>query len=288
MKLGKGTSVLVFVIVLLSFVASVSGIFSRQGQGKYEFKSINGQTVPIYGRGLYKNDSVSVATQAKAQDIVTLFLGIPLLISSLYLTKKDLLKGKLLLAGTLGYFLYTYASYALYSMYNTMFLVYLLLMSASFFTFTITMLSFDLAKLSSRFQEKLPVKLVGGFLIFVASLVGLMWLGMIVPSLIQGTVPPQVEHYTTLIIQALDLGLLVPISIIGGVLLIRRKPWGYLLGTVIIVKEITLFSSLTAMIIGQARAGVQMGILQMALFPLFNLIAIYCLIVLLKNIKEVA
>ena len=40
------------------------------------------------------------------------------------------------------------------------------------------------------------------------------------------------------------------------------------------------------MITGQAFAGVKMGFFEMAMFPLFNLIAIYCLAAILKNIKE--
>lgn len=286
MKYKNLISILIVCIVVLSLSASLFGLFSSEGKGQYEFNSINGEMVKIYGKGLYKNDSVSVAAQGIAQDIVTLVLGIPLLTVSLLLTRKGLLKGKLLLTGTLGYFLYTYISYTFLWMYNPLFLVYVILMSASFFAFTLTMMSFDIESLKSAFSQKLPVKFIGGFLLFFAAAIGLMWIGMIVSSLTNNTTPSGLGHYTTLVIQGMDLGFIVPTAILSAVLLLKRKPYGYLLSSIIIIKGLTMGTALTAMIIGQAYAGVKMSIPEMTLFPLFNLMIIYCLVLIMKNIKE--
>lgn len=286
MKYKKVISLLVLIIVGLSIVAAAYGVFSNQGQGQYEFNSLHGHRVPIYGNGLYKNESVSMAVQAKSQDVVTLALGIPLLIISLYLSRKNSLRGRLLLTGTLGYFLYTYTIYTFEAMYNPLFLSFVVLMSASLYAFILAMMSFDMGKLSSSFHEKLPVKFVGGFLLFIAAVVGLMWLGKIVPPLMNGTVPIELEHYTTLVIQGLDLGILLPAQIIAAILLMKRNPFGYLLSSVITVKLITLLTAMSAMVIGQTLAGVQMGFVEMGMFPLFNLITIFCLYLILKNIHE--
>lgn len=111
MKHSRLISLLVLCIVVLSLFASVIGIFSNAGPGAYEIQSFRGETINIHGRGLYRNDSISIVAQGTAQDIVTLALGIPLLIVSLCMSFKGSLKGRLLLTGTLGYFLYTYISY---------------------------------------------------------------------------------------------------------------------------------------------------------------------------------
>jgi hypothetical protein len=285
-KFKKSITVLAIFVLLLAAVASYYGIFSKGGPGKHEFKSLYSQNVQIHGTGLYKNDSVSIASQAVSQDIVTLFLGVPLLIISMHLARKGSLRGRLLLAGTLGYFLYTYASYSFYSMYNPFFLINVLLMSLSFFAFTLTMMSFDHQNMNLYFSPKLPVKFVGGFLIFVATAVGLMWIGKIVPPLLNGTFPLELEHYTTLVIQALDLGFVAPTAILSGVLLMKRSSFGYLLSSVIIIKEITMLSAITAMLIGMMSAGVKLSIVEIAMFPLFNLIIIYCLFLIMKNIIE--
>jgi len=80
MKFRKTISLLVFCIAALSLIATTCGIFSKQGPGEYEFTSIHGQTITIYGKGIYCSNSVSAALQAIPQDIVTLVLGIPILL----------------------------------------------------------------------------------------------------------------------------------------------------------------------------------------------------------------
>jgi len=287
MNKKKTINILVTCIVFLSIIASSLGLFSNQGSGKYEFKALHGNTVTIYGKGLYQNDSVAMAAQGRSQDAVTLFIGIPLLLISLYLLNKKSLKGKLLLTGTLGYFLYTYTSYAFLSMFNPLFLVYVILMSMNFFAFTIMLLSFDMKNLSSSFDEKLPVKLIGGFLFSIAAAIGLMWLKIIVSPILAGIVPEQLEHYTTMPIQALDLGFIVPASVLAGLLILKRKPLGYLLSSVLIIKGITLLTAITAMIIGQAAAGIKVDLATMIIFPVFDLAACYPLYIILKSVKEV-
>lgn len=101
MKFKKTISWLVLVIAVLSLFCSAIGVFSSYGGGKYEYQSFHGQTITIYGKGIYQNDSLSIAAQGIAQDVITMVLGIPLLIISLYLARRNSLKGRLLL-GTLG------------------------------------------------------------------------------------------------------------------------------------------------------------------------------------------
>lgn len=73
---------------------------------------------------------------------------------------------------------------------------------------------------------------------------------------------------------------------ISGVLLIKRRPFGYLLSSVMLMKGFTMGAALTAMIIGQYLAGVAMGIIEIIMFPIFSLIIFYCMILLLKNIDD--
>jgi hypothetical protein len=279
-------SLLVILITILSIFATSYAIVSSQGPGEYAYQSIFGETVSIYGKGLYSHDSVSVATQAIAQDYVTLFLGVPLLLLSFNMYRKGFLKGSLLLTGTLGYFLYTYASYSFLSMYNSMFLTYVALMSASFFAFILMMMSYDVEKLPLFFTKKMPVKFLGGFLLFGSFVFGMMWTGKLGLPLLNNTPPADLQHYTTFVIQALDLGFVVPTGLLAGILLIMRKPFGYLLAPVIIIKEITLLTALTAMILLQLKAGVEIGYLLVWSVILFNLLVIICMILMMKNIKE--
>jgi hypothetical protein len=284
MKYKKTISILTIIIAAISLVAAVGGIIPGRGVGSELI--YRGQSISLYGRGLYQNDSVSVASQAIGQDMVTLILGIPLLLVSLFLARKGLLKGKLLLTGTLGYFLYTYASYSFLSMYNSFFLVYVGLMSASFFAFVLSMMSFDVQSLHLNFTQKMPVKVIGTMLIFIACIVGLMWMKVIIPPLLEGTFPIELEQYTTLTIQAMDLGFVVPSAIFAGVLLIKRKSFGYLLATVMTIKEATLLTAIVAMIIVQIASGIKVAAFMIIAFGLFDLAMLSCLVVILMNVKQ--
>ncbi|PLR75213.1 hypothetical protein CU633_22240 [Bacillus sp. V3-13] len=146
-EVKKSIRILTLLIFALSLAASAYGIFSSSGSGPHQFTTWSGETIQLYGKGIYKNDSASGAEQEIAQDIVTLALGIPLLAISLYLTRRESIRGRLLLAGTLGYFLYTYASYSFLTTYNSCFLLYVILMSASFFAF---LLKSDYSALSTE------------------------------------------------------------------------------------------------------------------------------------------
>lgn len=288
MRNKKAITVLVVIIAILSLAASAMGVFSGKGEvtGQHQFLSLLGENITLHGRGIYQNDSVSVAAQGIAQDVVTLIIGIPMLLLSLFFARKGLLKGRLLLTGTIGYFLYAYTSYTFLSMYNSLFLVYVMLMSACLFAFILCIMSFDIEALKSSFSHKLPVRFIGGFQLFIAFIVFMMWMGRIVPPMMAGSIPIGIEHYNTLVIQAMDLGIIVPASILSGIMIIKKKDFGYLLSSIIIIKGLTMLTAITAMLIGMIKAGVEVSVVEMTVFPLFNLIAVFCLVVLLRNINE--
>ncbi|WP_404328816.1 hypothetical protein [Mesobacillus maritimus] len=287
MKFRKAILLLSVLILGLSLFAASYGVFSNASNNRnLEFISWSGEEVELYGDGLYKNDSVSGAEQEIAQDIVTLALGIPFLLLSLLLVGGGSIRGRFLLAGTLGYFLYTYASYSFLSTYNSFFLVYVFVMSASFFAFLLTLMSFDLQTLKNHFQARTPVKFIGGLLIFIGGAVLLMWLSRILPSLVTDKVPYGLDHYTTLVIQALDIGFIVPGGIVAGILLIKRNAFGYLLAPVFVIKGVTLLTAITMMSIRMRIAGVETSLVEIVLFTIFNMVIFYALFLILKNIKE--
>ncbi len=47
-----------------------------------------------------------------------------------------------------------------------------------------------------------------------------------------------------------------------------------------------MLTAITAMIIGQISSGVDVSITEIVIFPLFNLKVIYCMFLIMKNIKE--
>ena len=173
-------------IALLALVAAGLGVQPAAGAESYPFTSIRGETVEISGHPLYTYDSVSIVAQAVAQDWVTLLLGIPLLIVGGWMTRHGRLRGRLLLTGTLGYFLYTYASYAFGSAFNVLFLVYVALFSLSLFAFTIGMMQLPVDELAASVSPRLPRRGIALFLFAIGGFLLLAWSGRVVPALVSG------------------------------------------------------------------------------------------------------
>jgi len=285
-KNNKVITILVLCIGIVALFACLAGLFLKGGPGQYEFRSINGEIVDIYGSGLYRNDSVSVASQGRASDLVTLVFGIPILWISLYLTKKGSFRGQIMMTGTLGYFLYTYTSYTFLWMYNSFFIPYVILMGMSLYAFVLCFMSLNIKKIPLAFSDNLPVKFLGVFQIFIGFAIGLLWLGKIAPSVFASETPIGLEHYTTLVIQGMDLGIVVPTAFLSGILLIKRNSFGYLLSSVIVTKGVTMLTCISAMIVNQALNGVEMSLIETILFPAFNILAFICLFLLMKNVSN--
>lgn len=282
----KPLTILVIMIIILSAVAASFGIFSHDGGGNYSYETIRGKTITIYGQGIYKHMSNDVAVQGIAQDYVTLFIGISLLIIGLVGTLKGSLRWRLVLSGTIGYFFVTYLFYLTMGMYNYLFLVYAALLALSFFALATTLLSFDVEKLKSSYSTEKPLRFSAGFLIFNVVMIALLWLSVILPPLIDGSLYPDgLNHYTTLIVQGMDLGLLLPICLVSAILLIKKKDLGYLLVPLYTVFLSLMMSALTAKLIAMGLQG-QSIIPAIFIIPTFALLAIVSSVVSIGKIKE--
>lgn len=62
------------------------------------------------------------------------------------------------------------------------------------------------------------------------------------------------DNNTTFVIQAMDLSLIVPLAILSGLLLLRRKRWGYLPTSVFVLKAIALGLAVSTMVVNMTMA----------------------------------
>jgi len=277
------------IAVLAAFTASV-GLFSTKGEGPFEFATLHGETVQIYGRGLYRYDTPLIATGYRVSDAFTLIVGIPLLLVSFQLYQRGSMRSKILLTGTLLFFLYNFGSLGIGAAYNNLFLIYILLTMLAFLGSCGLLLSFDLQTFPTFFSDRVPRRGICLFLIISGVALFCIWLFLsIVPALLAGGVPPEVGSYTTIITFVLDMAIIAPVLVGAGVLLRGAEALGYLLASVLLIFIDALGISLLVMGIAQQLAGL-MNIGQFIGFVVsFAILTIFSLrftVALLRNIAD--
>ena len=283
MNTTPSLKILVPLIFVLTLFAVGAGLMPGEGE-PYLLTNFRGEQVTINARGLYYWDTVSSAAQTQANDLVTFALGLPLLAVSFWFTLRGSLRGRLMLTGTLAFILYTYITMCFGTAYNKLFLVYVALFSLSLFAFILSMMSIDLKTLPAHFSEKLPRRGIAALLFFAAAFLSLAWLGRIAPTIFQGKIP-LLENTTSMFIQVMDLGLIVPLCTLSGILLLRHSAWGYLLASVGMMKFLTLGVAVSLMGLNMARVGVSTSLVELAVFPAITVINVVMTFFLLKNIE---
>ena len=276
---------LIPLIGILALFAVVMGLFYQSPGQPYPITSYRGEKVMINGHGLYYFDTVSTAVQMQANDLITLVVGLPLLIVATWLAFRGSLRGRLLLTGTLGFFLYTYMSMSMLTAYNSFFLLYVTLFGSSLYAFILSMLSFDLTDLPRHFSPNLPHGWIAGVLFAMGGFLFLAWMGRIIPPLLQN-ITPALENTTTLVIQAMDLVLIMPLAILSGILLLQRTAWGYLLASITVLKGLTMTLAVSTMGINMALNGVSDSIVILVIFLILTFLNLISAILLLKNVND--
>jgi hypothetical protein len=257
MKYQAALKWLVPLIAILGLISAGAGLFWGEAGSPFPFTTLHGQTVQIAGQGLYQYDTLFTSTAALGTDVMTLCLGLPLLLVSFLFYRRGSLRGGFLLLSTLAYFLYYGASLGLATAYNPLFLVYLGLFSASFFAFVLAFSAVDLAGLPARISERLPRRGMAIF-VFVAGLgTAFIWLSDALNALVANQAPNTLGPYTTMVTYTLDVGIIAPAALLASILLLRRRPLGYLLAGILTIMLALVGVMVIAQTVMQLNAGIQ-------------------------------
>jgi hypothetical protein len=271
-------------------MAAAAGLFIREGGTPFQFTTLHGQTVQIFGQGLYQKDTLFMGAGFKGQDAVALFLGVPLLLIATVLYQRGSLTGLLVLTGTLGYFLYLYASMALGAAYNPLFLVYILIFSACIFAFIQVFYASYLAVTANGIPEDLLRRSLTIFMGVAGCVTLVVWCAPLIAALVNGNPPERMDSYTTMVTYVLDLAIIVPATFLSATYVHRRHPLGYVIAMPLLTLIILLAPQITLSTIIQKSAGVPLTPGEMigpvAGFVVLGLIAAWLLFSLLTGLSN--
>lgn len=168
-------------------------------------------------------------------DMVTVLVAVPILLTGLLLSRQGSVRGLLLWFGGLGYGVYNYAFYMLGAALNVFFPLYLAAFVVALIGLILGMSNISHADVKARYREAMPVRPLGGYFVFVGFGLIAVWMTMW-GRYIFGGFPLPVDEDAFRLVAALDLTIMVPALTIGGSLLWMRRNWGYIIAPVAAVQ----------------------------------------------------
>ena len=180
-------------------------------------------------------------------DLLNLFVGLPILLVSMWLSQKGKLIGLLCWPGALFYLAYVYTGYLALPV-SVLLIPHIFLITLSAYTIIGIIVSINSAEVRQRLSGLIPAKTTGCILMSLAILVVVYQIVMIIIVLINQTTPDNLER----VLWIGDLVIGSPALLVGGFLLFRRRALGYVTGAGLLLMCSLLFIGLIPAMVFQA------------------------------------
>lgn len=287
---SKALGIVLLCVGLGAAIASGAGIFLRGEPVTREAVSIRGERYEYRDSGVYRYTAERVIAEGIGWDLVTLGLAVPAFF--LILARFWILTGKnrldirihLILLGSLFYFLYQYLEYAMFWALGPLFPLHVFLFSASLFTIIALLKKVQIDQLPAQFDSSFPFKGIAFLSGFVGGVLILMWVPFVMEAL-QGKTEGKLYGSTTLVVQALDLGLIVPLVLWTTYATWKKQAVGYLLSFIVGVKGVLMGAALCAMLLNVWGTTGKIEVVPLVLFGAVMLVSGYLLVRIYRSYR---
>ncbi len=169
--------------------------------------------------------------------LVLLVVTLPVLLVSMALVRRGVPAAVIGWLGALGSVVYQSVLFLVATPFNAFFFLYVAMLSLSIWSLVTLVAQMPIVRLTEAIGARAPVRLVAGYLLLNAAMFLGLWLQATVPAVLSADPPAFLEGtgMTTGPVQILDLGFTLPLMVLGAVLLLRRRPWGYVLTGALLV-----------------------------------------------------
>jgi len=268
-RLLAGYSVLV---ALLAGTAAAIGITQRGSGATAEATSILGERYSYAIDGVYAHNAVRVVAEGVGWDAVTLFLAVPALLVAAVFVARGSLRARLAALGLFGYLAYQYLMYAMFWAVGPLFPLFVVLYPAALLGIAWIVGTLDTRALAAAVRPGFPRRTLAVFAAVMSAMLVVMWVPRIAAGIAGDPVGANLLGTPTLTVQALDLGLVVPLSLATAVLVWRRHRAGYVLGALFTVKAVTMAGAIVAMLVS---AWMVEGTLEVVPFAIFGAVTAF-------------
>lgn len=208
--------VFTLLIGLLTLAAAGAGVFIP---GFYD-----GIVDPRYATGTITADAVSL-------------VSVPLLGLCIWLARRGSLVARMAWISLVVYLGYAYATYAFDRLYTIFFPAYVAIFGLACMVVVSLLSRLDVGQLAGATREMPLRRVTAGFLVFT----GLVLYAIELPIILARIPNDTLSGGTPFMV--LDMALVAPLSILTGIWLWRKLPWGAALTGIFLIKAITLMTS---------------------------------------------
>ena len=202
--------------------------------------------------------------------MVTLLLVVPALGLGLWRARAGSVVGRAVVMGALGYLAYSYAIYAFSVVINALTPVHIAILGLAAWGLMLMVVRFDTAVMRGMAPLALPRRTTGGYLVTVAAMFGLLWLGQIAGAIASGSLPPSVSDLglPTSPVYALDLAFALPSLMLAGTWLFRSDVRGSVAAVAALAFIVAMGASVLAIFAVDGLAGMTVELPPVLIFGL--------------------
>ncbi len=240
-----------------------------------------------FNGGTYEKEAIGYAAQAIGQDVVNLFVVVPILISSSIFSYCRNKVGFFIWSGSLFYLAYSYAIYSFALHFNNLFVVYCLILGLSFFSLLYFFITMAHEKALEWFTHNVLKKTVAAFLLIISGLFYCLWLSEIIPAIVAQQAPASVTENGLLTnpVHVLDLAICLPGLALTGIFLLKGKRIGFVLAPAMLSFCILLAVAILAMVLVMKLKGMEADLLLTVIFGAIAVSGIFLLVKYLRKLK---
>lgn len=177
-------------------------------------------------------DAAWITATWLGNDWVTLAVVVPVLAVAATFAARGSLRALLVWLGVLAYAIYNYAYYAFGAALNAFFPLYLAALLLAALSLTLALAAIAPSMVASRFDTGVALRIAAGYFVGVGISLAGIWMAMWAAYVFAGyPTPADTEAFK--LVAALDTVLMVPPMVIGGLLLWRERPWGFVVTPIV-------------------------------------------------------
>jgi hypothetical protein len=193
----------------------------------------------------------------RPNDAVTALLVFPIFLLARRGALQGSLHARLVWLGTLHYLAYNDCFYLFGAALNPLLLVYAAVLGLSLWSIALAASETDAPAVAAALAPRAPVRRLATWMLFVALGLGVTWTAQWLVALLRTTPPGRFDTTPEFVrlVAALDLTLMVGLFAPAAVLLLRRRPWGFVLAAALNVSAALYNLVLTGGTLAQIRAG---------------------------------